>query len=132
MIYVGLGPAKQPPATGHITLEEGLDDKWLMAQYLKFNLDYFDMKLPLNVKVYFRGNKNGSRTGFAWGNAGCFRGITINPYATRDEILCTLLHEMVHAEQYIVRKTDGDHGRWFKSRCRELTVLTKKRYGVVC
>jgi hypothetical protein len=131
MGFVGLGPAKRPPAPGHITLEEGLDEKWLMAQYLKFNLDYFDLKLPLDIKLYFRGKRKGFRLGTAWGHAGCFRGITINPYRDRDQILRTLLHEMVHAEQFVVRKSDGDHGRWFKSRCRELTVLTKKQYGVV-
>ena len=89
------------------------------------------MNLPLNVGIYFRGNRYGSRLGTAFGHAGCFRGITINPYMSKNSVLAVLLHEMVHAEQYVVRKTDGDHGRWFKSRCRELTVLTKKKYGVI-
>ena len=50
---------------------------------------------------------------------------------SKNSVLAVLLHEMVHAEQVHVRKTDADHGRWFKSRCRELTILTKKKYGVI-
>ncbi len=41
-----------------------------------------------------------------------------------------LLHEMIHVEQYC-RCKKADHGRWFKSRARELTILTKEKYGVI-
>ena len=131
MVYVPLAPAKRPHGPDSLCVKEKLDDDWLMAQYIKFNLKYFDMKLPLNVGIYFRGNKNGGLCGRAFGYANRFDGITINPYMSKKSTLNILLHEMVHAEQYIVRKTDGDHGRWFKSRCRELTILTKKKYGVI-
>lgn len=131
MVYIGCAPAKRKHGPDSFPVQHKVDDDWLMAQYIKFNLKYFDMKLPLNVGIYFRGNKNGARRGTAFGRAGCFRGITINPYMSKNSVLAVLLHEMVHAEQYIVRKTDGDHGRWFKSRCRELTILTKKKYGVI-
>ena len=131
MVYVPLAPAKRPHGPDSLCVKEKLGDDWLMAQYIKFNLKYFDMKLPLNVGIYFRGNKNGGLCGRAFGYANHFDGITINPYMSKKFTLNILLHEMIHAEQYIVRKTDGDHGRWFKSRCRELTILTKKKYGVI-
>ena len=131
MVYINCAPAKRKHGPDSFPAQHKVGDDWLMAQYIKFNLKYFDMNLPLNVGIYFRGNRYGSRLGTAFGHAGCFRGITINPYMCKNLVLATLLHEMVHAEQYIVRKTDGDHGRWFKSRCRELTVLTKKKYGVI-
>ena len=67
----------------------------------------------------------------AYGSAGKAQGITINGYMSQDRVLRVLLHEMVHIEQFIVKRQDGDHGRYFKSRCRELTALTNKRYGVV-
>ena len=131
MVYVPFAPAKRPHGPESLCAIEGLDDDWLMAQYIKFNLKYFDMNLPLDVGIHFRGNKTHRRRGAAFGCAGRFKGITINPYMSRKLTLKVLLHEMVHAEQFIVRKTDGDHGRWFKSRCRELTVLTKGKYGTI-
>tara|TARA_Y100000052_G_scaffold23490_1_gene25112 strand:+ start:79 stop:294 length:216 start_codon:yes stop_codon:yes gene_type:complete len=69
--------------------------------------------------------------GQAYGWAGHAQGITINGYMSQDNVLNVLLHEMVHIEQFILRNQNGDHGRYFKSRCRELTALTNKRYGVV-
>ena len=59
------------------------------------------------------------------------QGITVNGYMSQDTVLRVLLHEMVHIEQFILKNQNGDHGRYFKSRCRELTALTNKRYGVV-
>ena len=136
MVYITCGPAKRPHGPDSLCVTENLDDDWLMAQYIKFNLKYFDMKLPIDWDgyfrgVFFRGNKNSGRRGAAYGYANVLKGITINPYLSKDQTIRTLLHEMVHAEQFIVRKTDGDHGRWFKSRCRELTILTKQKYGKI-
>ena len=131
MVYVGCEAAKREHGPGSVCYELKLDDDWLTAQYYKFNRMYFDKKLPLTTRIYFRGNKNGSRMGTCFGQKNIFRGITINPYQSKDSVIRTLLHEMVHAEQYLVRKTDGNHGRWFKSRCRELTILTKGKYGTI-
>ena len=41
------------------------------------------------------------------------------------KFILTLAHEMIHVEQYC-RCKKADHGRWFKSRARELTILTKE------
>ena len=65
--------------------------------------------------------------GFCW-NYG--RGITINGYNSEKTVLAFLLHEMIHCEQFRTGKK-CDHGRWFKSRCRELTIITKSKYGVI-
>ena len=131
MVYVGCGPAKRKHGPDSFPVQHKVDDDWLMAQYIKFNLKYFDMNLPLDVGIYFRGKKNGRRRGTCWYRNVRLLGITINPYMSKNSVLAVLLHEMVHAEQVHVRKTDADHGRWFKSRCRELTILTKKKYGVI-
>lgn len=119
------GPAKIRPTPAHF--EAGhtrRDDAWLQAKYRLFNRRYFDGLLR-DMPCHFRGYLNSGRRGTYWFS----RGITINPYYTDAEILAVLLHEMVHAEQHLIRRSRVDHGRWFKSRMRELTVMTKEKYG---
>jgi hypothetical protein len=120
-VYVQFGPARIKPnyEAGHIRRK----DTWLQAKYALFNKRYFERRLP-NWPCYFRGNKNSGTMGTYWHH----RGITINPYNSEMEVLAVLLHEMVHAEQALDSRPI-DHGRWFKSRMRELTIFTNARYG---
>ena len=120
-VHVPFGPARLKPdyEAGHIRRK----DAWLQGKYRLFNRRYFEGRLP-DWPCYFRGIKNSNTNGMYWFR----RGITINPYNEETRILAVLLHEMVHAEQAMDRRP-VDHGRWFKSRMRELTVLTKGRYG---
>ena len=121
MVYIPFGPALRKPnyAEGHIRR----NDTWLQSKYAVFNRRYFQGRLP-NRPCYFRGNKNSFTHGMYWHH----QGITVNPFMEENDVLAVLLHEMVHAEQQLDRRPI-DHGRWFKSRMRELTVLTKSRYG---
>ena len=120
-VYVRFGPARRKPnyEAGHIRRS----DLWLQQKYALFNRRYFASKLP-NYPCYFRGNKNSGTSGMYW----IKRGITINPYMSEVCVLAVLLHEMVHVEQCINGRP-LDHGKWFKSRMRELNVFTKLRYG---
>jgi hypothetical protein len=123
---IGFAKAKAPRKEGHIKKS----DTWLTGKYNTFNKWYWKGQLP-KLPVYFRGHQNAGQVGAAYGWAGHAQGITINGYMSQDNVLNVLLHEMVHIEQFILRNQNGDHGRYFKSRCRELTALTNKRYGVV-
>jgi len=119
---IRFGPAKAARQEGHVKRS----DKWLQSKYQLFNKRYFNDSLN-NATCYFRGKPHSRYGGFCW-NRG--KGITVNGYRSEKRVLSILLHEMVHVEQYCFGKT-VDHGRWFKSRCRELTMLTKEKYGVV-
>ena len=119
---VKFGKAKAPRQEGHIKRS----DKWLQAKYQLFNKRYFDNRLN-NATCYFRGKPESAYGGFCW-NKG--KGITVNGYYSEKRVLSILLHEMIHVEQYCTCRK-ADHGRWFKSRARELTILTKGKYGVV-
>ena len=119
---IKFGKAKAPRKEGHIKRS----DKWLQAKYQLFNKRYFDNRLN-NAICYFRGKPESAYGGFCW-NRG--KGITVNGYYSEKRVLSILLHEMIHVEQYCTCRK-ADHGRWFKSRARELTILTKGKYGVV-
>ena len=119
---VKFGKAKAPRQEGHIKRS----DKWLQAKYHLFNKRYFDNSLG-DCTCYFRGKPHSRYGGFCW-NYG--RGITVNGYYSEKRVLAILLHEMIHCEQFRTGRK-CDHGRWFKSRARELTILTKEKYVVV-
>ena len=119
---IKFGKAKAPRKEGHIKRS----DKWLQAKYQLFNKRYFDNRLN-NATCYFRGKPESAYGGFCW-NKG--KGITVNGYYSEKRVLSILLHEMIHVEQYCTCRK-ADHGICFKSRARELNILTKVKYGVV-
>ena len=119
---IKFGAPKAPRKEGHIKRS----DKWLQAKYALFNKRYFDNRLN-HATCYFRGKPHSCYGGFCW-NKG--KGITVNGYNSESRVLRILLHEMIHVEQYATCRK-ADHGRWFKSRARELTILTKSKYGVI-
>lgn len=114
---------------------------WIERNYKKFNKMYFENKLPdISFKV--------SRSKHTWGYASfkyIYEGRTLktirptsitisNYYDSPEEVkLTTLLHEMIHIEDYTFypehfvrygRRRSGHsydaHGWWFKSECNRL------------
>ena len=123
---IKFGRAKAPRKEGHIKKS----DKWLQQKYCLFNKRYWSGTLPW-IPVYFRGKPHSTHEGYCYAySCGSPEGITVNGYNHEKRVMQILLHEMVHVEQFHSKKK-ADHGRYFKSRCRELTILTKEKYGVI-
>lgn len=123
------------------------DNAWLRKRYDAYNARFFGGKLTADVRWGIEG-KMGSNAGFCtWGrfpnirlNPRIWSGIARNGGSVAEfdrEVLSVLLHEMIHAEQMLLKRAgtvatlrrarDGDclhHDRWFGSRARELTILS--------
>ena len=115
---------------------------WIRRNYIQFNEDYFGGMLPMiNFEI--------SRSKKTWGSASFnydFKNSTIIPdsisisnYFDSPEIVkkTTLLHEMIHIEDYVFHPEHyiingkiinghryDAHGWWFKNECRRL-----KKFG---
>lgn len=111
---------------------------WIQKNYEKFNELYFGNTLPM---IQFKISRSSHTWGYAsfkydWRNSTIIPTmITIsNYYDSPEEVkLTTLLHEMIHIEDYTFhpehfikngRKVNGHHydahGWWFKEECRRL------------
>lgn len=120
---------------------------WIKENYFKYNNIVFDGKLPTDIK--FNANKRlkvscGRASYIVHLDTGVISDICLTISAmydnSEDSHLCTLLHEMIHIEDYVFhpehflrKKMNGDgyeyienydaHGLWFLKECKRINSM---------